>query len=224
LGIAVLSWAAYAAVAWIRYGRPRREDLDESDLLLDQFMPQYEVAERHTTRVAAPAEITFEAAASLDLQHSKIINGLFTTRKFILGGQQPEPVLPKPLVAWAEALGWGLLAKIPGREVVLGAVTRPWEPNVVFHPLQPAEFADFHQPGYVKIIWTLRSDPVSATESIARTDTRVTTTDPGARAKFRLYWAFLSPGIVLIRRVALVMVKKEAEHRASHPLPTSCPI
>jgi hypothetical protein len=97
----------------------------------------------------------------------------------------------------------------------MGAVTRPWEPNVVFRPLPTSEFADFHEPGYVKIIWTLRVDPNTAMESIARTDTRVTTTDAGARAKFRVYWAFLSPGIVLIRRAALAMVKKEAESLVS---------
>ena len=48
----------------------------------------------------------------------------------------------------------------------------------------------------------------------------VTTTDPDARAKFRLYWAFLSPGVVLIRRAALGMVKKEAERMASRTRPT----
>jgi len=117
-----------------------------------------------------------------------------------------------------------VLAQIPGREVVMGAVTKPWEPNVVFRPLRPDEFADFDEPGYVKIVWTLRSDPISAIESMARTDTRVITTDPGARARFRLYWAFLSPGILLIRRVALAMVKEEAERVASRTPPTPSPI
>jgi hypothetical protein len=220
LGIAVSSWAAYAAVAWIRYGRSKRGlDLEESDLLMNRFMPEFEVAERHTIRVTAPADITFEAAAGLDMQHSKTIRGLFRARELMLGAQQLEPVLPKSLLPWAEALGWEVLAQIPGREVVLGAVTKPWESNVVFRPVRAEEFADFREPGYVKIIWTLRADPVSANESIARTDTRVTTTDPAARARFRLYWAFLSPGILLIRRVALAMVKKEAERLASRSLP-----
>ncbi len=187
-------------------------------------MPEYEVVERHTARVTAPAGITFEAAASLDLQQSKIICGLFKTREFMLGCQQSQPALPMPLLSWAEALGWRMLAQIPGREVVMGAVTMPWEPNVVFRPLRPDEFADFNEPGFVKIIWTLRSDPISATESIARTDTRVTTTDPAARAKFRIYWACLSPGIILIRRVALAMVKKAAERVASCTRPTPSPI
>jgi hypothetical protein len=188
--------------------------------LLDQFMPEYEVAERHSIRVSAPAEITFQAAAALDLQQSKTISGIFKAREFILGAKPSGTVLPNALLPWAKALGWGLLAEVPGREVVLGAVTKPWEPNVVFHPLPPDEFADFREPGYVKIIWTLRWDAVSATASVAQTDTRVTTTDAAARAKFRLYWAFLSPGILLIRRVALAMVKKDAERLASRALPT----
>jgi len=186
-------------------------------------MPEYEVTERHTIRVTAPAEIAFEAAMSLNLEHSRIIRALFHTREFMLGGQRSEAV-PKPLLSWAEALGWGVLAQIPGRDVVLGAVTRPWEANVVFRPIPSDQFAAFQEPEYVKIIWTVRSDASSATESIVRTETRVTSTDLCARAKFRRYWVFLSPGIRLIRRVALAKIKKEAERRASRAHPTPSPI
>jgi hypothetical protein len=47
-----------------------------------------------------------------------------------------------------------------------------------------------------------------------RTEIRVATTDATARRKFRGYWARFSAGIVLIRRVLLVQLKKEAERRA----------
>jgi hypothetical protein len=40
---------------------------DDVDPLLDQFMPVYEVAERHHVHVAAPADITFAAAGEQDL-------------------------------------------------------------------------------------------------------------------------------------------------------------
>jgi len=40
------------------------------------------------------------------------------------------------------------------------------------------------------------------------------TTDPAARAKFRRYWSFLSPGIFLIRWISLGPLKAEAERRA----------
>ena len=107
-----------------------------------------------------------------------------------------------------------MLAETPGREVVVGAVTKPWEPNVTFRSLAPDEFAAFAEPDYVKIAWTLRADPISDRESIFRTETRVLATSPSARARFRRYWAFLSPGIILIRWMSLAPLKAEAERRA----------
>jgi hypothetical protein len=84
----------------------------------------------------------------------------------------------------------------------------------VFRGLSQDEFRGFREPAYVKIAWTLRADPVSPTESIFRTETRVVTTDLTARRKFRWYWARFSPGIVLIRRFMLRQLKTDAEHRA----------
>ena len=108
----------------------------------------------------------------------------------------------------------GVLAEVPEREVVVGAVTRPWEPNITFRAVPPDEFAAFREPDYVKIVWTLRADPIGAAESIYRTETRVTTTDAISRAKFRRYWAFFSPGIWMIRWLSLGSLKQEAERRA----------
>jgi len=97
------------------------------------------------------------------------------------------------------ALGWGVLAETPGRLIVMGAVTKPWERVVTFHAVPPQEFPRFHQPGFAKIIWTLEADPLGPSRSIARTRTRVVTTDPESRRLFRRYWAVFSPGLVPIR-------------------------
>jgi hypothetical protein len=113
----------------------------------------------------------------------------------------------------ASAWGWGVLAEMPGREIVFGAVTQPWLTNPVFRALAPGEFEAFHEPGYVKIAWTLRADPLNAAHSLVRTETRAASTDPVSRAKFRRYWSFLSPGIILIRRIGLRLVKAKAERR-----------
>ena len=113
-----------------------------------------------------------------------------------------------------KSIGWGVLAEVPGREVVMGAVTQPWEANVTFRALPPDDFAAFNEPGYVKIVWTLRADPITAAESVFRTETRVIATDAWARRKFRRYWSLLSPGIIIIRAVMLQPVKREAERRA----------
>src|SRR5688572_27089723 len=100
------------------------------------------------------------------------------------------------------------------RTVTNLVLTQPWLPNVVFRGLAPEEFRAFQEPGNVKIVWTLRADPVGESESMFRTETRVTTTDQTARTKFRWYWARFSPGIVLIRRVMLGLPKTDAERRA----------
>jgi hypothetical protein len=177
-------------------------------------MPEYEVAERHQVRVMAPPEVTLSAATETDLQQSGVIRGIFRAREMVLGAQPNAVTRPNGLLAEMKSLGWRVLAEQPGREIVVGAVTQPWLANVVFRGLPPDEFRAFQDPGYVKIVWTLRADPVGPAESIFRTETRVTTTDLTARTKFRWYWARFSPGIVLIRRLLLRNLKKEAEYRA----------
>ena len=103
---------------------------------------------------------------------------------------------------------------MPGHEIVMGAVTRPWEPNVVFRGIAPEHFAAFNEPDYVKIVWTLRADAIGPFSSIARSETRAVATDASARRKFRWYWARFSAGIVLIRELSMRLVKREAERRA----------
>jgi hypothetical protein len=215
-GLSAAAYAACVAVAWSRYGRATVRGEAGADPLLDGFMPDYDVAEQHSVRVAAPAEVTFAAAAEVDIQRSRLIDGLFRARAFLLGaGPDSDENRPRAFLAQMRSLGWGVLAETPGREIVVGAVTRPWQANVVFRALPPGDFRSFREPGYVKIAWTLRADPEGPGASIFRTETRVTTTDPAARARFRWYWARFSPGIVLIRRVMLVMVRAEAEGRMS---------
>jgi hypothetical protein len=176
-------------------------------------MPTYEIAERHHIRVGAPVDITFTAACEVDFQHSPVVRAILNTREAILGGEPDTTVRPRGLLAWAKSIGWGVLTELPGREVVMGAVTRPWEANVSFRALPPQEFAAFNEPGYVKIAWTLRADPITPTQSVFRTETRAVATDASARTKFRRYWSLLSPGIIIIRWMMLKPVKTDAECR-----------
>ncbi|RPI55083.1 MAG: hypothetical protein EHM55_08915 [Acidobacteria bacterium] len=214
-GMAAATYAAYVGAAWLRYGHPHRPDADEADDLLDRFMPAYDVAERHHIGVAAPAAITFAASMDMDLEDSPIIRAIFKGREILLGADRDRKVPVRGLVAVTKALGWGVLAERPDREIVMGAVTQPWKANVEFRSLPPDEFAAFDRPGFVKIVWTLRADAVDANRSIARTETRVVATDGEARRRFRWYWARFSAGIVLIREVSMRLVKTEAERRAT---------
>ena len=125
-------------------------------------MPTYEVVERHHIRVAAPADITFAAACDVDFQQSAVIRAIFKGRELMLGSAPDVTKRPRGLLELTKSLGWGVLAEIPGREVVVGAVTQPWKANVVFRAVAPDSFAAFNEPDYVKIVWTLRADPLDA--------------------------------------------------------------
>ena len=215
LGFAAGAYLGHAAIAWLYYGRTKHKTRHQRpDTLLDRFMPAYEVVERHQVHIAAPAETVFSAATELDLLKSAVIRGIFKARELALGGHPEEVVLPTALLEQMQALGWRMLAEIPGREIVLGTATRPWHANPVFSSPAPQDFAPFAEPDYVKIVWNLRADPLGPAESIFSSETRATATDEAARAKFRLYWSFVSPGVVVIRRIAGRLVKKEAERRA----------
>jgi hypothetical protein len=185
----------------------------ESDALLDRFMPVYEVAEHHHICVHAPASITLAVAKELDLNDSALVRAIFKAREIILRTKPDGTIHPRGIVAQTRALGWGVLADVPGREIVMGSVTQPWMANVKFRSVLPEAFAAFNEPAYAKIVWTLRADPCGVCDSDFVTETRVTTTDAFARDKFRRYWSFVSPGIVLIRIMSVRLVKREAERR-----------
>lgn len=209
------TYAGYAAVTWLRYGHVAAAGADDADPLLDRVMPIYEVAERHHIRVAAPAEVTFAAACEQNLMALPMVRAIVKAREVALGAEPDAAARPRGLLALTKSIGWGVLAEVANREVVMGAVTRPWNANVVFRPLAPDEFIAFDEPDYVKIAWTLRADAIGPRQSIFRTETRVETTDAGAREKFRWYWARFSPGIVLIRWLSLGPTRRDAERRAA---------
>lgn len=213
LGAAAIAAGVYAAnVArtWRRYGQAVPPDEGERDTLLDRFMPAYDVVERHSIHVQAPAETTLDAAERMELMSHPVVRAIFIGRELLLGGSGGRQAR-KGLLDEVRSLGWGVLAEEADREIVLGAVTKPWAANVTFRAIPAEQFAMFNEPDYVKIAWTLRADPAGAGESVFRTETRAVATDAVAREKFRRYWSFLSPGIMLIRRLSLGLVKSAAE-------------
>ena len=215
LGLMAGAYAAYVGVAWSRYGQTTRSrNPEDQDELLDRFMPDYEVCGSDHVRVSAPAAVTLAVAREMDLLGLPVVRAIIRGRELVLGSTPDDQPRPRGLLKEMQALGWGVLAEIPDREIVVGAVTQPWKANVVFEALPPDEFATFAEPGYVKIVWTLRADPLGAAESVFRTETRAVATDPEARSTFRWYWAFFSPGMMLIRWVSLAPLKREAERRA----------
>src|SRR5512140_2173073 len=210
-GAFLLGWLAWAAVSWVSYGHGSRTAAVDGDVR--RFLPDYEVEELFQARINAPAPLTFAAAESMSLNASPLIRGIFRARELLLGATPARQFPSGGVVEQKRSMGWGELSAAPEREVVLGAVTQPWNTDVVFRALPPEDLPGFHVPVFVKIVVTIGSDPIDSATSRLRIGTYVATTDPVARARFRRYWAVFSPGILLIRAIALNEVKHEAERR-----------
>ena len=120
------------------------------------------------------------------LLDSGLIRTIFKVRELVLGGRSDPQLHPASLLAQMQSIGWVVLAQRDHHEVVLGAVTRPWEAAPVFRSIPASEFAGFSEPGYVKIVWTLRAEPLGDRDSVFHTETRVSTTDISARRRFAL--------------------------------------
>ncbi len=208
-GVGAAVYGTLVWSAWNRYGYPKPPSSKEHDPLLDEYMPDYDVVERHSVVVNAPADEAFRAACEMDLQDSTVVQLLFKSRALIFGAIPGREQAGQGIITRMIALGWGKLDELPGREIVMGSATQPWEADVVFRPIPSERFASFHNKGFVKIAWTLRVDPLTETTSTFRTETRAIACGSLARSKFRPYWAFLSPGIALIRLAMLRQLKRE---------------
>jgi len=188
-----------------------------SSRIIDRFMPTFDVRTVHSIRIRqAPARV-LEVAESFDLESLPLVRGLFRIRGWLLRASPLPARDPRPLLEQMSAMGWGTLAVEPGHARVLGAVTRPWEANVRFTPVEPERFASFADPGLVKIAWTLEADPDPAHPgaTLFRTETRAAGTDDDARRRFRRYWRIFSPGILLIRLALLPALRRASERPGS---------
>jgi len=216
-GMAVAATAAAGAyAALIVFNRARYGTVAPGphDSLLDRFIPNPEVVEEHQIGIRAPADIVMATAKDMELMKSPLIRMIIRARELAMGGQPDVRPHPSTLFEQMQSIGWVVLSERAGREVVLGSVTQPWLAAPVFRSVAPNHFRDFSEPGYVKIAWTLRADPIDATHSVFHTETRVCATDAEARARFRDYWSFVAPGVKLIRVAMLQPLRRAAERRA----------
>lgn len=213
LGVgAAAGYASLVALNRWRYGTPASRPRDP---VLDRFIPSPEVAEHHEIGVAAPAPVVLDAAKQMRALDLPLVSAIFKLRELALGGEPDRRQHPQGLLDQMLSIGWVILAEIEGREILLGAVTQPWEATPAFRSIPAEEFPSFAEPGYVKIVWTLRADPVDETHSLFSTDTVVATTDAEARRRFRRYWSYVAPGVRLIRFAMLRPLKREAERRTA---------
>ena len=196
-------------------------------MLLDRYLPRYDVTEAHAVVVDAGTDLTWQAVRRSDLSRSAVIRVLLEMRSLpgrlqgFVQGRPPGPARPPLTLDDMERAGFLLLGESPGHEIVFGTVVQPWKAVTGEEPAPragPGQFAAFDTPGYVKVAFNIRVEPYGSGRALLTTETRTAATDPASLRRFARYWMLIGPFSALIRRLMLQMVKSDAEQR---PGPTS---
>ena len=211
--MAAAGYAALVVLNRAKYGDAKVSTDVAKDSVLDRFIPEPEVAEHHQIEIQAPVDVVMSAAKSLELMTSPVIRAIFRARELALGGAPDRRTHPATLYEQMVSIGWGVLSEQAGHQIVFGAVTQPWLAAPTFRSIPADQFREFREPGFVKIVWTLRAEPIDEQRSVFHTETRVCTTDAEARERFRKYWSFVAPGVKLIRVAMLQPLRRAAEQR-----------
>ena len=191
-------------------------------MLLDRYLPRYDVTETHAVVVDADTDLTWQAARGTDLSQSAVTRALLELRSLpnrlrrVLNGQPAEPARPPLSLDDMERAGFLLLGERPGHEIVFGSVVQPWKAvtdDVPAPQIEPDRFATFDAPGYVKVAFNIRVEPYGTGRSLITTETRTAATDSASLRLFSRYWLLVGPISALIRRLMVRIVRSDAERR-----------
>jgi hypothetical protein len=180
--------------------------------LVDEIMPVYQVASRHSRIVRAPAATVYAEIRRVEFGQAPLVRGLFALRglpaRLLGGGPRPAPGARRQGVP----PGFVLLAERPGREVVLGIAGQFWRPTGnVARLADAAAWHAYQAPGTASGVIVLRVTPLDYQTSRLATETRVRVRGRGATLRFRAYWLVIGPFSGLIRHSLLGQIGRAAE-------------
>jgi hypothetical protein len=191
-------------------------------VLIDEYLPRWDVRERHHIDVAAPTEAVFAAIGETDLGSAllaRLILGARALPGALMAGRAGVRSLSRrarvPItLRTLEARGFTRLAERRPTELLLGLEGRFWPPDGDVRTPPAAEFATTPPAaGAARAVWNfaLATKPDGITE--LTTETRVLCADAAARRRFLPYWLLIRPGSGLIRRSMLRAIRRTAERR-----------
>ena len=198
LAIAALLWPA----SMIRVAQHRT--------LLDDIMPEYQFNERHAARVHARPEQVMEAIRQATWGDMTSLATLLKIRGAVLRIPSHEgSALPQDQRMLDGFAASGYVFGGSEHEILMcgGANMRAKGPLQV-HTLQ--EFADYREPGAVKIAFDFNVADVGGGWSTVSAETRVAVQKDFSRGP-AIYWRLVVPGSGLLRREWLEGIKRRAE-------------
>jgi hypothetical protein len=206
---------------------------------LDDFLPDYDANEVHSTRIAAPPDQVLAAARALSPREVPLVVALMAARRLparllrlargratrprsspsesgapdapLLDSPSESGALDAPFLEGFTRAGFFVLADRPD-ELVLGVVGRFWTPDGGIERVAADDFVAFGEPGFAKAVFNFHVREVAG-GTLLTTETRIEGTDERARRMFRRYWRVVMPGSALIRRAWLRAIRNRAERR-----------
>jgi hypothetical protein len=203
-------------------------------MLVDEFMPIYDVSDAVATVVEADVATTWDALMRVDLLEVRrkrplvaILGGLRLLPDVVshllhaeLPSRQPEHMRLRDISSIPlEEGGWVLLGLRAQDEIALGLVGKFWRPVIEFATVSsPQEFATFAEPGFAKTVYALSVQAVGEERTRLSGVMRTATTDEHARRWFRRYWTFgIGSGAHLLVNGLLDVTREMAEQDATQP-------
>ena len=203
-------------------------------MLVDEFLPVYDVSETIATIDDADVATTWAALMEVDLievgRRRRLVAALGALRILphvltrLLHGE-PPPRTPRQLrLHDATTLppdegGWILLAERDRDEIALGLVGKFWLPVIAYAKVSPESFDRFNEPGYAKTIYSLSVQPLGERRTLLSGVMRTATTDEHARRWFRRYWTFgVGSGAHVLVNGLLDVTRELAESRQRRAL------
>lgn len=180
-------------------------------MLIDDFLPRYDVRERHRVKVHAPIDKVYAAIRRLDIGQTRLTMLLFRLRGIPAGRCAPHCFTLDDFLK----MRFILLGEKTNEELLLGLVGRFWTASGELRRLDAEGFRSFKEQGYAKAVWNFSLAGQRDGSVLLETETRVYCLDQTSRRRFRLYWLAVGPFSGLIRREVLRAIKRSAEKRES---------
>jgi hypothetical protein len=201
-------------------------------MLVDEFMPVYDMSDAVATVVHADSPATWDALMEVDLVkvgRSKPLVGLLGALRMLpeiasdlLHGERPATApnglrLRDLADVPSQNGGWVLLDERPGEEIALGLVGKFWRPVISYADVSSADFKKFSEPGYAKHVYSLGARELDGGTTLLRGEMRVATTDAHARRWFRRYWTLgVGSGAHVLVNGVIESARDEAEAANEH--------
>jgi hypothetical protein len=164
-------------------------------MLVDEFLPAYDVSDAVATVVEADMSTTWSALMDVDLievgQKRPLVAVLSALRMLpdLVGHLiHSEPPQRPPAHLRLRDLtiipmydgGWVLLDEHAQDEIALGLVGKFWRPVIEFAKVSADEFREYARPGFAKTIYSLSVRPLDERRTLLQGVMRTATTDDHA--------------------------------------------